>query len=147
MLAVGRKGDEGQSVWAARWGRPCRCCESDSQARLVLFTKGSEAMRSADPEVQTPNLNQMVKEGIELNRAYAIVTGGDFEDYKLMRLRIPLSPDGTAKEWNGKWSDHSGAWSTRLMQMLHYSRDSADGTFWMEYADLCKHFTKVDGRL
>ena len=47
------KGDEGQSVWAARWGRPCRCCESDSQARLVLFTKGSEAMRSADPEVQT----------------------------------------------------------------------------------------------
>ena len=87
------------------------------------------------------------KKGIELNRAYAIVTGGDFEDYKLMRLRIPLSPDGTAKEWNGKWSDHSGAWSTRLMQMLHYSRDSADGTFWMEYADLCKHFTKVDGRL
>ena len=83
------------------------------------------------------------KKGIELNRAYAVVTGGDFEDRKLMRLRIPLSPDGTAKEWNGRWSDKSGQWSSRMMQMLHYSRDDNDGTFWMEYADFCKHFNKV----
>ena len=83
------------------------------------------------------------KKGIELNRAYAVVTGGDFEDRKLMRLRIPLSPDGTANEWNGKWSDRSGQWSTRMMQMLHYSRDENDGTFWMEYPDFCKHFNKV----
>jgi len=83
------------------------------------------------------------KKGIELNRAYAVVTGGDFEDYKLLRLRIPLNEDGSAKEWNGKWSDNSGAWSTRMMQMLRFSRDSADGTFWMEYNDLCRHFNKV----
>ena len=86
---------------------------------------------------------QTTKKGIELNRAYAVVTGGEFEDYKLMRLRIPLAEDGTAKEWNGKWSDNSGAWSSRLMQMLHYTRDATDGTFWIEYADLCKHFNKV----
>lgn len=83
------------------------------------------------------------KKGIELNRAYAVVTGGDFEDYKLLRLRIPLNEYGSAKEWNGKWSDNSGAWSTRMMQMLRYSRDAADGTFWMEYNDLCRHFNKV----
>ena len=83
------------------------------------------------------------KKGIELNRAYAVVTGGDFEDRKLMRLRIPLSPNGLAKEWNGKWSDTSGQWSGRMMQMLHYSRDENDGTFWMEYPDFCKHFNKV----
>ena len=72
-----------------------------------------------------------------------MVTGGDFEDRKLMRLRIPLNPDGTAKEWNGPWSDKSGQWNTRMMQMLHYSRDDSDGTFWMEYKDFCRHFTKV----
>ena len=83
------------------------------------------------------------KKGIELNRAYAVVTGGDFEDRKLMRLRIPLNPDGFAKEWNGKWSDKSGQWNSRMMQMLHYSRDENDGTFWMEYPDFCKHFNKV----
>jgi hypothetical protein len=83
------------------------------------------------------------KKGIELNRAYAVVTGGDCEDRKLLRLRIPLNPDGTAREWNGAWSDKSGQWSTRMMQMLHYSRDDSDGTFWMEYKDLCKHFNKV----
>jgi len=86
---------------------------------------------------------QTTKKGIELNRAYAVVTGGDFEDIKLMRLRIPLNEDGSCKEWNGKWSDNSGAWTSRMMQMLHYSRDANDGTFWMEYADLCKHFNKV----
>ena len=98
---------------------------------------GASCQTKGQPRPQTS------KKGIELNRAYAVVTGGDFEDYKLIRLRIPLSEDGTVKEWNGKWSDHSAAWSSRLMQMLHYSRDSNDGTFWMEYADLCKHFNKV----
>merc|ERR1719487_299683 len=27
-----------------------------------------------------------------------------------------------------------------MMQMLHYSRDDKDGTFWMEYKDLCRRF-------
>ena len=46
---------------------------------------------------------QSTRKGILLDRAYCVVTGGDFEDYKLMRLRIPLAEDGTAREWNGGW--------------------------------------------
>ncbi|KAL1518789.1 hypothetical protein AB1Y20_003072 [Prymnesium parvum] len=86
---------------------------------------------------------QTTKKGIELNRAYAVVTGGQFEDYRLMRLRVPLNEFGVALEWNGKWADGSSAWNSRLRQMLHYSRDAEDGTFWMEYNDFCRHFNKV----
>ena len=83
------------------------------------------------------------KKGILLNRAYAIVTGGEFEDNLLLRLRVPLDEHGAEVEWNGRWSDESAAWNSRLAQMLHYSRNTKDGTFWMEYKDLCKHFNKV----
>jgi len=86
---------------------------------------------------------QTTKKGILLNRAYAMVTGGEFEDYRLMRLRIPLDPTDGVVEWNGKWSDKSSAWTNRLRQMLNFSGDQDDGTFWMEYADFCRHFNKV----
>ena len=83
------------------------------------------------------------KKGILLNRAYAVVTGGEFEDNKLLKMRVPLNVDGTAKEWNGKWSDTSAAWNSRLRQMLAFSGASDDGTFWIEYADFVKHYNKV----
>uniref|UniRef100_A0A7S2NM39 Calpain catalytic domain-containing protein n=1 Tax=Haptolina brevifila TaxID=156173 RepID=A0A7S2NM39_9EUKA len=86
---------------------------------------------------------QTTKMGLLLNRAYAIVTGGEFEDNRLMRLRVPLNEDGTALEWNGKWSDDSKQWNNRLRQMLAYGSDSEDGCFWMAYKDLCRHFNKV----
>ena len=86
---------------------------------------------------------QSTKKGILLNRAYAVVTAGEFEDHRLMKLRIPLNEDGSAKEWSGRWSDNSAQWNNRLRQMLSYSNDDADGTFWMEYKDLCRHFNKV----
>ena len=86
---------------------------------------------------------QSTKKGILLNRAYAVVTAGEFEDYRLHKLRIPLNEDGSAKEWTGRWSDNSPQWNNRLRQMLSYSNDDADGTFWMEYKDLCRHFNKV----
>ena len=36
----------------------------------------------------------------------------------------------------------SSQWNSRLRQYLAYSGKS-DGTFWMEYNDLCRHFNKV----
>ena len=86
---------------------------------------------------------QTTKKGLLLNRAYAIVTGGEFEDNRLMRLRVPLNEDGHAIEWNGRWSDNAPQWNNRLRQMLAYGSDSEDGCFWMEYKDLARHFNKV----
>ena len=86
---------------------------------------------------------QTTGKGILLNRAYAVVTGGEFEQNCLMKLRIPLNYDGHAIEWTGKWSDGSSQWNSRLRQYLAYSGKSDDGTFWMAYADFCRHFNKV----
>lgn len=46
---------------------------------------------------------QTTRKGILLNRAYAMVTGGEFEDYRLMRLRIPLDPsEGVRNDASGQ---------------------------------------------
>ena len=56
---------------------------------------------------------------------------------------LVLDETGVAQEWNGKWSDKSSAWNSRLRQMLAFSGASDDGTFWIEYADFVKHYNKV----
>ena len=39
------------------------------------------------------------KKGVLLNRAYAVVTGGEFEQNKLLKLRVPLDEHGRAQEF------------------------------------------------
>ena len=66
------------------------------------------------PQRRLPH--ESAPQGIVVNRAYALVTGGEFEDNKLMRLRIPLDENGECREWTGRWSDKSSAWTGRLKQ-------------------------------
>ena len=75
-----------------------------------------------------------------------MVTGGEFEDNEAAcgcASRSNRADGSRAKEWNGKWSDDSAQWNSRMMQMLPTRKRRDDGTFWMEYADFCKHFNKV----
>ncbi len=46
------------------------------------------------------------------------MTGGEFEDYRLMKFRLPLDETGVAKEWKGRWADNAPQWSNRLRQVL-----------------------------
>mmetsp|Transcript_24167 Transcript_24167/g.75330 ORF Transcript_24167/g.75330 Transcript_24167/m.75330 type:complete len:1388 (+) Transcript_24167:48-4211(+) len=92
------------------------------------------------------------KMGLVTRRAYAIVTCGETMGFKLLKLRLPLMPEqdeeaarrmGRPAEWTGRFSDDSDDWRPQLRQMLSYSRDSKDNTFWMMYEDFCKYFNKV----
>lgn len=77
--------------------------------------------------------------GLEPNRAYAVLTGGQMGGEKLLRLRAPSA----AGEWRGAWSDKSDRWSMRMRQMLNYKEDENDGTFWIAWEDFVRHFNKL----
>lgn len=55
-----------------------------------------------------------------------------------LRLAKIRNPWGTG-EWTGDWSDHSPLWTPELKEELKFT-DQDDGTFWMSFEDLCKHF-------
>lgn len=77
--------------------------------------------------------------GIVPGRTYCVIVANDMMGggQKLVRLRGFVGDS----EWNGKWSDHSEQWTSRLRQLLAYSKDDTDGNFWMAYDDFSKYFT------
>jgi len=76
--------------------------------------------------------------GLNADRSYCVVTCGEMPCGKMLRLRGFVGDP----EWSGKWSDKDAAWTSRLRQLLNY-RDASDGTFWIEFADFCAHFTDL----
>jgi hypothetical protein len=76
--------------------------------------------------------------GLHPDRAYCVVTCGEMPCGRMLRLRGFVGDS----EWKGKWSDRDAAWTSRLRQLLNY-RDASDGTFWIEFADFCAHFTDL----
>lgn len=90
--------------------------------------------------------------GLVARRAYAVIACGEAMGHKLLKLRLPLAPEpeaaaraaaGRPTEWIGRFSDESDDWRPQLRQMLSYSRDASDSTFWILYEDFCTHFNKV----
>ena len=79
--------------------------------------------------------------GIVPGRTYCVIVANDLMGggQQLMRMRGFV---GDA-EWNGAWSDHSDKWTSRLRQLLAYSKDDTDGTFWIAYDDFVKYFTSA----
>ena len=87
------------------------------------------------------NTNGAESQGLVPGRTYCLIVANDMMggDQQMMKLR-GFAGD---PEWTGKWSDQSDAWTSRLRQMLAYSKDSDDGTFWMEFKDFAKYFTSA----
>jgi len=82
-------------------------------------------------------------EGVLWSRAYSLLDVQETSNGKrLLRLRNPWGK----KEWRGAWSDGSKEWSMPenggLQQELEYEFLD-DGTFWMEYQDFTREFSKL----
>jgi len=69
--------------------------------------------------------------------AAAYVQDGAGNEIYLVQLRNPWG--GT--EWNGDWSDQSDKWTPQLKDQLGWS-DEDDGTFWMDYEDVKRFFSR-----
>ena len=96
-------------------------------------------VKHASMDASTATAADVAAMGIEPNRAYAVLTGGQMMGERLLRLRAPSHET----EWRGDWSDKSDKWTMRMRQMLNYREDESDGTFWISWDDFVRHFNKV----
>ena len=87
----------------------------------------------AQPGAEPPG---MASTGLLANVCYCAATGGQMPPGRMMRLR------GLAgvPEWTGKWSDEDPSWTNQLRQLLQFSKDANDGTFWMGFEDVAQWF-------
>ena len=132
------KGEKGEREWIPPKGEtPEKLWDEIMEKMKTEHVVGCANNTKGQPKPKTE------KKGVLLNRAYAVVTGGEFEQNKLLKLRVPLDEHGRAQEWNGAWSDGSSKWNSRMKQMLSYGGKEDDGSFWIEYSDFCKHYNKL----
>jgi hypothetical protein len=71
--------------------------------------------------------------------AYTIIQVKEAFGNKLLNIRNPWGEF----EWDGDWSDKSDRWTDRMKQALDPVLEDNDGTFWMSYEDVIKHFINI----
>jgi hypothetical protein len=82
---------------------------------------------------------QLLATGLVPDQPYCAVTGGEMSPGRMIRLRaLHGSP-----EWTGKWSDDDPSWTSQLRNLMHYSKDGNDGTFWISFGEFIKWFTHI----
>eukprot|EP01065_Artemidia_motanka_P052127 TRINITY_DN9336_c0_g1_i2.p1 TRINITY_DN9336_c0_g1~~TRINITY_DN9336_c0_g1_i2.p1 ORF type:complete len:821 (+),score=291.38 TRINITY_DN9336_c0_g1_i2:62-2524(+) len=108
----------------------------------VLGTPGKNIMGqedSATPE-QKKLWDKYIAQGLICEHSYSLITVKRTRaGHQLCKLRNPWGND---KEWTGKWCDEDPGWTPDLMRECDM-QPAADGTFWMDYADVCKWFNTM----
>jgi hypothetical protein len=122
----------------------------DAQKALMSASIGKRADRATDG----PAGEQMLeKEGLVAGHAYSIIAAKEVTErvkglpkpggksFKLLQLRNPWG----SYEWKGKWSDNSNMWKKHKSISNQLGNVAADdGTFWMEYNDFKKIYTRIN---
>ena len=89
------KGEKGEKEWVPPKGEtPERLWDEIMEKMKTEHVVGCANNTKGQPKPKTE------KKGVLLNRAYAVVTGGEFEQNKLLKLRVPLDEHGRAQESN-----------------------------------------------
>jgi len=91
----------------------------------------------------TTNENSISECGLVTNHAYTLIGVKDEnlnnERIRLVKIRNPWG----YKEWNGKWSDKSEAWTPQTKQLFGYV-DADDGTFYMEFENFISLYSSTN---
>lgn len=89
---------------------------------------------------QTGMEHQDSKTGLINQHAYSVLSLVEYKGNCLVLCRNPWGQDG---EWNLTWGDNDAAhWTADALRDLHHSAAN-DGTFYMPWADFCKHFDNL----
>ena len=118
LLATDGGGKAAAGLWAEVYG-----------AIVAGHVVGAEHRTQAPPP-------ELLANGLLPNVAYCVTTGGELPPGRMMRLRSLAG----MPEWTGKWSDEDPSWTNNLRQMMQFSKNANDGTFWMGFEDIATHF-------
>ena len=79
--------------------------------------------------------------GLVTGHLYSLLECKQLGEHKLCKIR---NPHGGAGEWKGRWSDVSNLWERYpdIAQQCKFEKGD-DGTFWMDFSDVCKYFSTV----
>ena len=81
--------------------------------------------------------------GLVINHAYTLIGAKEIHSkgqiIRLVKIRNPWG----YKEWNGKWSDKSDAWTPEIKQQVGYS-NADDGTFYISFEDFIGLFSSTN---
>lgn len=88
-------------------------------------------------------------EGVRIKSATGLVAGHAYtliaakqssQGHRLVKLRNPWG----SMEWTGDWSDSSPLWTQEMQAEIEVLTQVDDGTFWMCFEDLLKHFSSLN---
>eukprot|EP00667_Euglena_gracilis_P022227 EG_transcript_24649 len=102
----------------------------------------AEALIAASSEAGNDSAAEAVQ-GIVQGHAYSVLKIQKVGDFRMMKLRNPWG----GFEWTGPWSDRSGMWKAnpKVAKELEFDGTHVnDGCFWMELADVVRHFRNFD---
>lgn len=110
-------------------------CECDKKGYIMsLSTPGTDKYTSKGSHGSLPN-------GLVPGHAYTMITAiTTTNGYKLAKIRNPWG----ATEWNGDFSDRSLLWTPELAEEVGFVNDPEDGTFWMSFKDIVRHFVGIN---
>lgn len=104
----------------------------------------NDFIMSASVSESSPEEGEALKKmGLVGQHAYgllscAIVKDKKKKDVRLVQLRNPWGHF----EWNGNWGDKSSCWTPEAKKQVNF-KDEDDGTFWMEFEEFRKYFTRI----
>eukprot|EP00981_Chlorochromonas_danica_P000679 scaffold146_cov171-Ochromonas_danica.AAC.28 len=114
-------------------------------ANLLRYDLENFLMSASTPGEDTlSETNQRVKSsdmGLIAGHAYTLISvrtssKGD----RLLKLRNPWG----SVEWTGDWSDTSPLWTAEMQAEIEPLALADDGTFWMSFDDLLRHFVSIN---
>lgn len=149
-LNLGRAGEALRDLTGApSYGYLLKECRTDPQRKEKVWSKLVSAFRNrylvcaSSKHTGTGTENRLAN-GILTDHVYSILDLQEVTDSRGLPARIlqMRNPWGEI-EWNGNWSDNSGAWTQDLRKRLNVTRDTDDGLFWIDFEDLIENFEAI----
>lgn len=139
-------------------GAPCRTFRLDDSEvrptidngelwkRIVYYDQMNYIMSASTPgeDIYTETGKRPGKDnttGLVAGHAYTLIAAKESsKGIKLMKLRNPWG----SMEWTGDWSDSSPLWTEEMQNEIEVLTKEDDGTFWMCFEDVVKHFYSIN---
>ena len=108
-------------------------------ALIALSTPTAEEIKKEEGTAIAETRARYEKAGLPLGHSYALLGAVECEGFSLVQIRNPW---GNSVEWTGKWADNDELWTKHpnVAKACAFA-PSADGTFWMEWADTVRYFS------
>lgn len=121
-----------------------KSADEDAFQKILEADKKDYAMSSgvnSKSEEESKILKDM---GLISEHSYGLISAAEVQDkagnnIQLVKLRNPWG----SFEWKGDWGDESDCWTDELKTQLKLDVHADDGTFWMDFEDMKKYFSRV----